>query len=1162
MSLGKKTLALFLVLGCAICLGSYLALRLTVLPAFAEFERGASEQALERVTRTLDSDLRALEIMNLEYSAWNDTYNYAQGLFPEYEDENLDPSYWHAVDINMMLIFDATGRPLFGRIGDPADGQRLPLTDELVATLRPGHPLITHETISSAKTGLLRTGAGIMQVASYPILTGLREGPITGAFIVGQFLTEERIAAIGERATVEFYIHTVDDVTLPAHVTAALRSATNTGVDDTITANAENVHGYKYLPDVLGESAVVLEVRQPRTITQIGIKTIRTAMTFLVVGSVGFLLAALFFLQQLIVKPVRVLTEKILNIQTTGELEVDVEVHRSDEVGVLAGKFAELTAGLGKARHELENARDEALSMSDAKSEFLARMSHEIRTPMNGVLGMTELLRNTSLSDKQERFAATIHQSAESLLHIINDILDISKIEAGKFELDVAPFNLRNVVEECLDLIADSAHRKGLELIGIIPAETHTGIEGDALRLRQVLVNLLSNAVKFTERGEITLRVSEVNHGEQEVRYRIEVEDTGIGINPKHLDAVFEPFTQEDGSTTRRFGGTGLGLSICRQLIELMGGEIGVESRPGMGCTFWIEVSFTKSAELLEPPTPEMLSGRRVLIVDDNATNLETLQAQLENWHMRVATARSGAEAIGMLTTSVRDNTPFETVLLDMNMPEMDGIELANEIRQTRGYKSAPLIMLSSVAISDVRERRENSVLDAWLTKPVRQARLCDALVSHLGRDAVSANPAAQGQVSSDATNDRENRSLRILLAEDNEVNKIVATSMLDNLGHRAIVVSNGAEAIDAFKKEQFDVVIMDCQMPVVDGFEATSFIRRWESEQGREPSPIIALTAKALDGDRETCLDAGMSDYVSKPFSLEQLAQVLARNVSTPRDPANESADRRARILVVDDNSINQQVSEALLNDLGYECDVAADGDAALQAMASTEYDLVLMDCHMPVRNGYDATRQIRRLEQAAAAGSHIPIVALTADLMQNNRERCLQAGMDDYLPKPFTQEQLQLVVARWLPGGAVTTDSSEIGIDDDGFTEMTDSISISALDRGALDEILHLDSSANKNIAREILISYCALSTRLVLQLRTSIADGDYEQTELIAHSLKGCSGQIGAVRLADLCETVLGAVRSGDLGDAQAVSERVAIEHSAILIALDKEVQRIAA
>jgi CheY-like chemotaxis protein/signal transduction histidine kinase/HPt (histidine-containing phosphotransfer) domain-containing protein len=1162
MSLGKKTLALFLVLGLSICLGGYVTLRVTVLPAFDEFEHQASEEALARVTRLLESDLRALSIMNIEYSSWTDTYEYALGVNPEFKDENLDPAYWHSVSINMMLIFDKEGKPLFGRIGDPSDGRRLDLTDEFLASLRPGHPLITHDTLSSSVSGLILTPVGVMQLTSYPILSSEGAGPAAGAFVVGQFITDGRIAELGERATVELSFHAIGDESLPAPVVAALRNGKS---DATVATYAETVHGFQVLPDALGQPAVVLEVQQPRTITEIGIGTIRTAMTFVAVGSIGFLLAALFFLQRLIVTPIKVLTEKILDIRHTGNLNTDVGTNRSDEVGVLAKEFGELAFSLNNARSQLEGARDEAISVSQAKSEFLARMSHEIRTPMNGVLGMTELLRNTALDEKQQRFAGTIYESAESLLHIINDILDISKIEAGKIELDIAPFNLRTVVEECLDLLAETAHRKDLELVGVIPPDTHTFVEGDALRLRQVLVNLLSNAVKFTERGEIIVRVSELRNDAETVEFRIDVEDTGIGIKPENVEKVFEPFSQEDGSTTRRYGGTGLGLSICRQLLDLMGGDIGAESTPGHGCTFWFSVRLKKDVTTPQLMQQEILPGKRILIVDDNATNRESLRHQLEDWDMLVDEACSGPEALGLMSSAAHSDAFYELVLLDMNMPDMDGVQLAKAIRQSDWAGAVPLVMLSSVSGADVSEDRVDAGIDAWLTKPVRQTRLYDALVSHLSRAAGNSGHFEISGESIDAVNDDASRNLRILLAEDNPVNQLVAIGMLNELGHETTVVADGNEAVAKFKEQGFDLVFMDCQMPELDGYMATQAIRDWEADQDRAPTAIIALTANALSGDRDRCLDAGMSDYVSKPFTLEKLGAVISRNIQPSADAdavADDQSDSNARVLIVDDNTINQQVTKAMLDELGYDSGVASNGNEALRALRLTQFDLVLMDCHMPIRNGYDTTREIRRLEEQSSSNTRIPIVALTADLMQNNRQRCLECGMDDYVSKPFTGEQLRVVLKRWLADPDTEELEAKLVIDADGFSELTETVTLASIDRLALEQIIQLDSSPGKNLVREIVVSYCADSTKLMLQLRSAIADGDAREIEVLAHSLKGSSGQIGATLLAALCEQLISGARNNDLSDASTLCERAAAEHSAVMTALDAELQRMAA
>jgi len=1159
MSLGKKTLALFLVLGLAICAGSYLALRVSVLPAFEAFEQRAAKESLSRVQSLLQSEIDALRIINLEYSAWDETVRYMKDPFPAFEETNFSPGYWHSIDINMMLVFDAEGRRVYGWMMGPADDRLLDIDDQMIQPLNADDIIVSHETESSTVTGLIRTGSGLIYIASYPILDTEGEGPIFGSLVLGRFLGDALKEDLAMRATTNMSFHVMGESGLPAHVVKAFRDLPDSDIDTTIATYASNVHGLEVMFDVYGDPAAVLEIRQPREISAIGANTIRTAMTFLGIGSLIFLLTALLLIRRMIVSPVHMLTEKIVQIRTTGNLEFDVGDARSDEVGVLASSFADLTTGLRRTREELESARDEALSMSKAKSEFLARMSHEIRTPMNGVLGMTELLQNTALDEKQQRFSRTIYSSAESLLHIINDILDISKIEAGKLELDIAPFNLRHMVEECLELLADSAHRKDLELIGAIDADTHTFVEGDALRLRQILINLLSNAVKFTEHGEIIVRVEEQNSDADHIHYRFEVTDTGVGISAENAEKIFDPFTQEDGTTTRRYGGTGLGLSICKQLLDLMDGEVGVQPNGSRGCTFWFTVSLKRDSETNEQLQLELLEGKRVLIVDDNATNRETLQHQLEGWDMRVEAACSGPEALGLLGSGARNERPFDVVLLDMNMPEMDGIQLAGAIRQLDSLSSMPLIMLSSVSAIDAGNDRAAADIDAWLTKPVRQARLFDALSSHLSRPRRPRKAADRPVATEPATNDNRSSDLRILMAEDNPVNQMVALGMLDELGHTTTVATNGEEAFKLFKKQDFDLVLMDCQMPVLDGFKATRLIRQWEMQEGREPTKIIAVTANALDGDKERCRAAGMDDYVSKPFTLEGLGAAVA-SVMKQAEPDAVQDDSRPQVLIVDDNAINQQVNKAMVEELGYGTQVAENGAKALQAMESRNFDLVLMDCHMPVLNGYDTTREIRRREEESAAESPTPVIAVTADLMQSNRHRCLSAGMDDYVTKPFTEQQLRAVLNRWLSGA--DNPDRPVVVDSDGFSALSETMTLASIDRHALEEILQLDASPEKTMVREIVVSYCALSTKLLLQLRSAVADGDAEQIELLAHSLKGSSGQVGAVLLTALCEQILTGVRDNDLGNAASLCERAAVEHSAVITALDREMQRFAA
>ncbi|MDH3373489.1 MAG: response regulator [Gammaproteobacteria bacterium] len=1177
MSLSKKTLALFLVLGISFCLGSYSVLKLTIFPAFEEFERKSSEEALLRVSRMLESDLHALEIMNMEYSLWDHTYEYVNGRRPEYADENLDPAYWHSVNINLMAIFDAQGNKLYSWIGDPIDGTDLSIQDEILSFFEPGHPLISHQTANDSLKGLISMRSGLMQVVSYPILTSEAEGPIGGSLIVGQHLTPARVHDFGERATAKVSLVQINAVDTPARVSALADELSNSDKPTHIETDDDSVRGYQVLTDITGGPVAILEVSGQRNISQIGAQSIRTTMIALAVASAVFLLAALLFLQRLVTAPLAKLTNQILDIQQSGDLRIDVGTNRTDEVGVLATEFGELTRKLGEVQTDLEAARDEALAMSRAKSDFLARMSHEIRTPMNGVLGMTELLRDTPLDDRQQRFAKTIYESGESLLLIINDILDISKIEAGKIKLDIAPLNLQHMIEECLDLLAESAHSKGLELVCAVAADTNVCVRGDPVRLRQVLMNLIGNAVKFTDKGEVIVRTRAARSSTGAANYRFEVEDTGVGISPENAELIFEPFTQEDDSNTRRYGGTGLGLSISKQLVELMGGEIGVRSTPGRGCTFWFTAELAEDQVPATHPQANLLTGKAAFVVDDNATNQEILRHQLESWGVRVEVAGSGAEALGILKSGAKNGTQFDIMLLDMAMPGMDGLQLAHAIRQEAEYQRTPLVMLSSIPRANIDHEQSTTDPDDWLAKPVRQAQLYDTLLSLLSKTAVDQGVDNTGHTLEEIASNHAGNGLRVLLVDDNEVNLAVAREMLGAMGHQVTVARNGQEAVAAYKDHGFDVVLMDCRMPEMDGFQATQAIRDWEAEHDRNWKPIIALTAHALQGDRQRCLSAGMSDYLSKPYTKQQLSSVISANtrLETSKIVDNDNGvlqlpsaavaavrpNAKKRILVVEDNDVNQQVTRAMLKSLGYESTTVSDGDQALDAVARDQFDLILMDCHMPVRSGYDTTKEIRRREQQSSRLRRIPIVALTADFLESNRQKCIHSGMDDYLNKPVTQGQLRVILNRWLADEEAESPAALV-LDSDGFSALGDSTVLASIDQHALHEIRQLDASSGAVVLREIVVSYCASSTKLMLQLRSAVADNNSQLVAQLAHSLKGASGQLGATLLASLCADMIVSAAQNDMGKLEAQFERVAVEHCAVLAGLEKALQNMAA
>jgi signal transduction histidine kinase/DNA-binding response OmpR family regulator len=815
-----------------------------------------------------------------DQATWDDSYTFMQGTNPGFPQRNLAQDFFVTWRVDAVAFVRLDGSLVHASGFDFQAQRTTPPPAGLASALTSRGAIGEHLRLEERAAGLALLDGRVYAWGSAPVLmTGGKGNPL-GYFLLLRELGPDFEHTAGARLGSTLRVAVLAE---PATQTPP-RAPGEAGEFRLDTTDDQELRVTLPLGPADARHTVALMLATPREVHAAAVRATTVLFWTTLLTGLAASLLALFFVEQRLLRPLHVASAGLAEIGDSGDLSGRLAPPgHDDEMGVLVRAANHMLAQLEESRRAGELARDAAVVASRVKSDFLARMSHEIRTPMNGVLGMTELLQRSQLNARQRKYAETIHRSADSLLDIINDILDFSKMEAGRLELQPVIFDLVAEVEETVELLAGRAHAKGLELVTVIAPGAPEYVVADPVRLRQVLTNLLSNAIKFTEHGEVVARIDARPQSTRRTLLTFAVADTGIGIPETARGQIFDAFTQADASSTRRHDGTGLGLAIAKQLVELMGGRIEVDSAPGQGATFRFAIEAGLPAEPIARARLPDLAGLRILIADDNAASRMVIGEQLRH---------SGAEvrAVGDGELALRElSERCDVLLLDDHMPEPGGIGLLPVLRADARLKGLKIVLLSSLDVGTEPGALETAHIDAYLTKPVRR-RLLVTTVARLAGRHVALEPQATG---SHAAYPGSALGLDVLLVEDNLVNRDVAQGMLEALGCRARIARDGAEALAALDGEAVDVVLMDCQMPVMDGFAATAAIRERETVRGAGRVPIIAVSAHAMTGVREQCLAAGMNEFLAKPFTLSELARILRRYARARRaaEPAGRAA-------------------------------------------------------------------------------------------------------------------------------------------------------------------------------------------------------------------------------------------------------------------------------